>query len=46
MKKAPRRSGRVGVDRACHPPVRDAVVAARLLAAGWAAVERGLPYEE
>jgi hypothetical protein len=29
-----------------HPPVRDAVVAARLLAAGWAAVERGLPYEE
>ena len=29
-----------------HPPVRDALVAARFLAAGWAAVERGLPYEE
>ena len=29
-----------------HPPVHDAMVAERLLAAGWAAVERGLPYEE
>ena len=29
-----------------HPPVRDARVAIRLLAAGWSAVERGLPYEE
>jgi hypothetical protein len=29
-----------------HPPVRDAGVAARFLAAGWAAVERGLPHEE
>jgi hypothetical protein len=28
-----------------HPPVRDARVAVRLLAAGWAAVERGLPHE-
>ncbi len=29
-----------------HPPARDARVAIRLLAAGWSAVERGLPYEE
>lgn len=29
-----------------HPPTRDPAVAARLLAAGWAAVERGLPFEE
>lgn len=29
-----------------HPPVRDPAVAVRLLVAGWAAVERGLPYEE
>jgi hypothetical protein len=29
-----------------HPPARDANVAVRLLAAGWAAVERGLPYED
>lgn len=29
-----------------HPPTRDPAVAVRLLAAGWAAVERGLPYEE
>jgi hypothetical protein len=29
-----------------HPPVRDRRVAVRLLAAGWAAVERGLPDEE
>lgn len=29
-----------------HPPVHDPMVAERLLAAGWAAVERGLPYEE
>jgi len=29
-----------------HPPSRDPVVAVRLLAAGWAAVERGLPFEE
>jgi hypothetical protein len=29
-----------------HPPARDPQVAARLLAAGWAAVERGLPYED
>ena len=28
-----------------HPPVRDPEVAIRLLAAGWAAVERGLPFE-
>jgi hypothetical protein len=28
-----------------HPPVRDPAVAVRLLVAGWAAVERGLPYE-
>jgi hypothetical protein len=27
-----------------HPPVRDPSVAVRLLVAGWAAVERGLPY--
>ena len=27
-------------------PSRDPAVAARMLAAGWAAVERGLPYEE
>lgn len=29
-----------------HPPARDANVALRLLAAGWAAVEHGLPFEE
>ncbi len=29
-----------------HPPVRDPQVAVKVLAAGWAAVERGLPYEE
>jgi hypothetical protein len=29
-----------------HPPVRDRIVAVRFLAAGWAAVERGLPHEE
>jgi hypothetical protein len=29
-----------------HPPVRDPAVAVRLLVAGWAAVERGLPYEK
>jgi hypothetical protein len=29
-----------------HPPARDPAVAVRMLAAGWAAVERGLPYEE
>ncbi|MGI8658363.1 MAG: hypothetical protein ACR2K4_06295 [Candidatus Limnocylindria bacterium] len=29
-----------------HPPVHDARVAVRLLAVGWSAVERGLPYEE
>jgi hypothetical protein len=29
-----------------HPPARDPMVAPRLLAAGWAAVERGLPHEE
>jgi hypothetical protein len=29
-----------------HAPNRDPVVAIRTLAAGWAAVERGLPYEE
>jgi hypothetical protein len=29
-----------------HPPTRDPAVAVRLLAAGWAAVERGLPYED
>jgi hypothetical protein len=29
-----------------HPPVHDPGVAIRLLAAGWAAVERGLPHEE
>lgn len=29
-----------------HPPARDANVAVRMLAAGWAAVERGLPYED
>jgi hypothetical protein len=28
-----------------HPPVRDPDVAARLLAVGWATVERGLPFE-
>ena len=28
-----------------HPPVRDPEVATRLLAAGWATVERGLPFE-
>jgi hypothetical protein len=28
-----------------HPPVRDPAIAVRLLVAGWAAVERGLPYE-
>lgn len=29
-----------------HPPARDPAVAVRILAAGWAAVERGLPYED
>lgn len=29
-----------------HPPARDRRVVVRLLAAGWAAVERGLPFEE
>jgi hypothetical protein len=29
-----------------HPPVRDPAIAIRLLAAGWAAVGRGMPYEE
>jgi hypothetical protein len=29
-----------------HPPVLDPPVAVRLLAAGWAAVERGLPHED
>jgi hypothetical protein len=29
-----------------HPPARDPQVAVRLLAAGWSAVERGLPYED
>lgn len=29
-----------------HPPAHDANVVVRMLAAGWAAVERGLPYEE
>ena len=29
-----------------HPPARDPQVAIRLLAAGWSAVERGLPFEE
>jgi hypothetical protein len=29
-----------------HPPARDPAVAVRMLAAGWAAVERGLPHEE
>jgi hypothetical protein len=28
-----------------HPPARDPQIAIRMLAAGWAAVERGLPYE-
>ncbi len=28
-----------------HPPAREPAVAMRLLTAGWAAVERGLPYE-
>jgi len=28
-----------------HPPTRDPAVAMRLLTAGWAAVERGLPFE-
>ena len=28
-----------------HPPARDADTAARMLAAGWAAVARGLPFE-
>ncbi len=28
-----------------HPPVRDTAVGVRMLAAGWAAVERGLPHE-
>lgn len=28
-----------------HPPARDPAVAMRLLTAGWAAVERGLPFE-
>jgi hypothetical protein len=29
-----------------HPPSRDPQIVIRLLAAGWAAVERGLPFEE
>ena len=29
-----------------HPPVRDRAIAARLLAAGWPIVGRGLPYED
>jgi hypothetical protein len=29
-----------------HPPVRDPDVGVRLLAVGWATVERGLPFEE
>ena len=29
-----------------HPPARDPQVAVRMLAAGWSAVERGLPYED
>ena len=29
-----------------HPPARDSAVAVRMLAAGWAGVERGLPFEE
>jgi hypothetical protein len=29
-----------------HPPARDPNTAARMLAAGWAAIERGLPYED
>lgn len=29
-----------------HPPARDPDTAARMLAAGWAAVERGLPFED
>jgi hypothetical protein len=29
-----------------HPPARDRRVVVQLLAAGWAAVERGLPFEE
>lgn len=29
-----------------HPPNRDPIVAIRTLTAGWAAVERGLPFEE
>jgi hypothetical protein len=29
-----------------HPPALDPAVAVRLLASGWAAVERGLPYED
>lgn len=29
-----------------HPPALDPQIAVRLLAAGWAAVERGLPFEE
>lgn len=28
-----------------HPPARDPMIAIRLLAAGWSAVERGLPFE-
>ena len=28
-----------------HPPVRDTAVGVRMLAAGWSAVERGLPHE-
>lgn len=29
-----------------HPPARDQAIAVRLLAAGWSAVQRGLPFEE
>lgn len=28
-----------------HPPTRDTLVATRMLTAGWAAIERGLPFE-
>jgi hypothetical protein len=29
-----------------HPPVRDPATVRRMLAAGWDAVERALPFEE
>jgi hypothetical protein len=28
-----------------HPPTRDTQVATRMLTAGWAAIERGHPFE-